>query len=110
MTKLENALENARCASSCPPGWRFEVQKALKKLSKYAKISQIKSKFGQLRFYLDFEDGVPDGVRDNDLNIARDCENACNELCEKCGAKKDNYQHRPGSWITTLCRSCRLGI
>ena len=108
MSDFDNLLENTRCASHCPPGWRHEVMKGVKRLSKYAIVDQVKSKFGGLRFYIQHEEGTPDDIREADHKIARETENACDKLCEKCGAERDTtYKHQPGTWIMGLCRTCR---
>lgn len=56
-------------------------------------VSQIKEKFGGLRFYYDGGDDTVSGM----VTMA---EELASKTCEKCGAPG---KVRPGGWITTLC-------
>lgn len=57
------------------------------------KVSQIKEKFGGLRFYYDGGDDTIDGM-------VRMAESWASTTCEECGAVG---QQRSGGWIRTLC-------
>jgi hypothetical protein len=59
--------------------------------------SQMKEKFGGLRFYTDGHDEVVEGM----INMA---EYICSYTCQECGSE-DNIGHTSG-WITVLCQNC----
>jgi len=61
-------------------------------------ITQIKEKFGGLRFYYDGGDDRIQGM----VNLA---ESLSYQICEQCGSTKNVTQTR-GGWITTLCEDC----
>ena len=56
-------------------------------------VSQVKEKFGQLRFYADNTDKVVDGM----IWLA---EHMSGKTCETCG---NRGEMRGGSWLVTLC-------
>lgn len=56
-------------------------------------VTQIKEKFGGLRFYYDGGDDVVDGM-------VRMAESWAGRSCEECGAPGKS---RSGGWIQTLC-------
>ena len=60
--------------------------------------SQVKEKFGGLRFYTW---GGSDRI--DDLISAAQAESY--KICEVCGSREDVTSE--GSWIKTLCRDCR---
>lgn len=60
---------------------------------------QIKSKFGELRFY--YENG---GIGFEDL--IDNAENESRATCENCGSK-ENVSTGGYGWIMTLCNKCR---
>ncbi len=70
-------------------------------------IFQIKSKFGELRVYLDFKDGnsvidVP-GVTDRINEIIDEC----SHTCEWCGSQNNVTTFSHKGWIRTLCEKCK---
>ena len=62
--------------------------------------TQVKEKFGGLRFY---EQGGSD-VQCAAISFA---ENLSFKICEQCGSTKDVSQPKDG-WITTLCEECKI--
>lgn len=66
------------------------------------KVCQVKEKFGELRFYVDY-----DNVNDIDYKLAEDLINtACAKssiTCEVCGKPAKLYN---GSWWRTHCNEC----
>jgi hypothetical protein len=56
-------------------------------------VSQVKEKFGELRFYADNTDKVIDGM----IWLA---EHMSENTCETCG---NRGEMRGGSWLVTLC-------
>lgn len=61
--------------------------------------TQVKEKFGGLRFYTNGSCDRIDGM----IWLA---EYLSNYICENCGSTKDVTQNREG-WIKSLCRECR---
>ena len=61
-------------------------------------VTQVKEKFGGLRFYVDCNDDYIEGM----ISLA---EGMSYKLCSKCGEKSSNQVKR--GWIYTLCSPCR---
>lgn len=59
--------------------------------------SQVKEKFGGLRFYTDGHDEVVEGI----IKMA---EYICDNICQSCGSSEDLGV--TSSWVSVLCRSC----
>lgn len=76
-------------------GWSPLVKEAYDLLLDGACITQVKEKFGGLRFY--YEDVVDhpeiDAIEERSF-----------EVCEDCGS--GGQIHRLGGWMLTLCASC----
>jgi len=66
----------------------------------FLEATQVKEKFGGLRFYADGGDKFTDGL----IVMA---EGLSERICEECGAP--GTQNR-GGWISTLCDSCRSRV
>lgn len=83
------------------------VFRTIKKLFKPEEIqvTQIKEKFGTLRFYYDFTDySKIDDKLYNELNACiRNAEVSSSITCEHCG---EAGKIRKGSWLIVLCDSC----
>lgn len=81
----------------CGPGWKslYEPLIALCQKEGVA-VTQIKEKFGTLRFYVG---GAPDHVYEA-IDAAQ---RKSAETCEDCGAAG---KRRSGGWIRTLCDKC----
>lgn len=62
--------------------------------------SQMKEKFGGLRFYTNGHDNVIEGM----INMA---EYICDNTCQQCGLEEDLGV--TSGWITVLCRTCVIG-
>lgn len=60
--------------------------------------AQVKEKFGGLRFYIN-------SGSDEQYGAIYFAETLSFSICERCGTTKDVTTE--GSWITTLCLSCR---
>ena len=76
------------------PGWGRLVEEAYEALPDGTTISQIKEKYGGLRFYSHPE---PD--------VIHEIEARSETVCEDCGAPG---RPRKGRWIRTLCDACAL--
>ncbi len=86
-------------------GWRSIVEKLVDDITKIApetEITQIKEKFGLLRFYIG---GVKHELADSIYALIERADQESGITCERCGTK-DNVTTK-GSWILTLCDKCR---
>jgi len=94
---------------SCGNGWYGIIREAAEKLEplieaykrenptdEAPRASQIKEKFGTLRFYLSHG-------TDEMFKIVSDAEQKSETVCEKCGKKG---RLRKGGWLRTLCAKC----
>jgi hypothetical protein len=64
------------------------------------RCSQMKEKFGGLRFYTDGHDEVVEGM----IKMA---EHLCDITCQDCGSEED--LGITSGWITVLCKKCVIG-
>lgn len=60
-------------------------------------ISQVKQKFGTMRFYTG-------SVSEEMFKVIQKYEEKCNEICEVCG--KEDVDRTPKRWIQSLCKEC----
>lgn len=67
-------------------------------------ISQIKEKYGTLRFYYSTSK-VPEDAQSVIDHIVREGEGASGYICEECGSTVNTATS--GVWIRTLCEICR---
>lgn len=83
-------------------GWYKILHNACKKIAKIDKgtfhFEQIKEKFGGLRLYCS-------GSNEEIFHIIDAAEKKSYKTCEHCGTKKNVTTE--GSWILTLCKTCR---
>jgi len=83
-------------------GWRKIVDKLVDDIIKIApdtEITQIKEKYGTLRFYCSGDGWY------NIRKLINKAEDESGKTCERCGAK-ENVTTK-GGWILTLCDKCR---
>lgn len=91
------------------PGWHQLVLDAHAKLVEIDpdyKITQIKEKFGGLRYYTRFENTFWSVAEP----IIREAEALADKTCEECGTQESVSTKSLGEgsfWIVTLCASCR---
>lgn len=95
-------------------GWVPICEKIIEQVDQYNRnrrledqieIFQIKSKFGELRVYLDDYNGQtvrPPGL----IDFIEECENECSRTCEWCGSKENVSTSSYKGWIRTLCDKC----
>lgn len=69
-------------------------------LSKDFDITQVKEKFGTLRFYTNYSDDYIDGM----ICLA---EYLSSKTCERCGDTNRASLERLGGWVKTICSTCR---
>lgn len=87
----------------CGDGWFKIIDNLSKQLSKHkgCEATQVKEKFGTLRFYYIVMDD--DGDYEKIANLVNEAEELSGETCEECG--------KPGKlrgtcWLVTLCDKC----
>lgn len=83
----------------------IELDQKLLELYPNYKISQIKEKFGTLRYYVE---GIPYFEDDGETRtpgslLIDEAEGKTMETCENCGAPGEP---RYGGWVKTLCDDC----
>lgn len=85
------ARENAKeCIGN---GWSELIDAIYDKLPEDAFVSQVKEKYGGLRFYVY-------GIDDETQDYIEQIEQKSLQVCEYCG---DPGKPRPLSWVKTLC-------
>ena len=136
--------ENRRCPASCirdgvgydlafakesvGEGWHAILERLFAAKPDWIKVTQVKEKFGGLRFYLDdgtvrmdligvggrlsFEEPAnADGGGSEQAAqleafraLVREAESESYTICERCGAPAKSESDQ---WIVTLCQTCR---
>ena len=76
------------------------THKLISKHPNQVTCTQIKEKFGGLRFYENGADNVVDGM----IKMA---DFICSNTCQECGSRNDLGQTK--GWIATMCRNCIIG-
>jgi hypothetical protein len=98
--------ERAGVEIECYSGWNSLIEPLVEYVEKYNEnkaedekivITQIKEKFGGLRFYAN---NITDELRDKIAEAESDSYN----VCEFCGTRK-NVGHT-SDWIITCCKDC----
>lgn len=87
----------------CDNGWFDLLRDCIEKIKKISEksgvvptVSQIKEKYGTLRFYIY---SATDEMRD----VIDQVERASAKICEQCGS---NGSRRDDGWIYTMCDNC----
>lgn len=112
-------LADVPCGFYCPKGWADRVWKLLEDIESNLplgttledaefKITQVKEKFGGLRFYYDqgYKGDLGLTIRALIVEAERDCWN----ICLTCGGRKDVTTGVTGGgrgWTSTQCLACR---
>jgi len=97
MTYRRVRYMNRETAKECVgPGWGGLIDRIYDKLTPDVYVSQVKEKFGGLRFYVG---SAPDDVQD----FIAEMEEISYTTCEECGAPG---KPRGRGWIKTLCDAC----
>ena len=84
-------------------GWKPLVLKLVKDIiaiDPEIEVSQVKEKFGGLRFYIW-------GGNNKVYALIEKAELKSYKICEACGATKNVYTKGSRGWISTLCDKCR---
>lgn len=108
--RYKSMMETCMCwGFECMDGWYDLIDNLCEEIQNYIDLndvpqfvaSQVKEKFGGLRFYGDGGDDRIEGM----ISLA---ESLSYKICEKCGSIEDVSQTK--GWITTLCRACMSEI
>jgi hypothetical protein len=86
---------------ACGDGWYNiidVVSELLTKNNPKAVASQVKEKFGGLRYYYS-------GFTEYSSGVVGMAEHISMQTCDRCGAPG---KKRPGGWVTTMCLKCAL--
>lgn len=78
----------------------YDLSKAITELDDTIEASQVKEKFGTLRFYTS---GGKRKSFDKVCDLISKAENLSSKTCEQCGAKG---KLRGTGWVVTLCDKC----
>ena len=90
----------------CGPGWYDLIDKLCTNIQRHIDAgnfeqihaSQVKEKFGGLRFYIGYGDEYI-------MDIVEKAEDMSYNTCEECGST-DASQTATSGWISTLCEKC----
>ena len=91
---------------SCGPGWApllAAVDAELAQLDPDYAVSQVKEKFGTLRFYAYSK--LHPGADSEFYTAIRNAERKSATVCEECSAEGSLHRHKRG-WLRTLCPAC----
>ena len=72
---------------------------------KVVEAVQVKEKFGGLRFYVKFPNGIKSEDYEYITGLIDFAESISFKICEDCG---NPGERRDGGWIRTLCDSCDI--
>lgn len=93
----------------CDAGWRpliDELHANLKRLAPDYMLSQVKEKFGCLRYYA-FPGEVNEPTATAFYDLIREAEAKSFEVCERCGQPgKLSRRGKQGGWYKTFCPAC----
>ena len=93
----------------CGIGWYFIIEhlsKAITQISKDVRATQVKEKFGGLRFYWRSTEPLTEEQYDLVSRAVDAAEEESYLVCESCGSREDVKQSQ--GWIRTECNLCRL--
>ena len=86
-------------------GWQPLVQRLIEELEAISpdfEIMQVKEKFGGLRFYAHFPEGLVGEMQE----VVDRAEADSLQVCERCG-KPGTTDDDGAFWLKTLCEGCR---
>ncbi|MGQ0467085.1 MAG: hypothetical protein ACT4QG_17430 [Sporichthyaceae bacterium] len=92
----------------CDRGWApliAELEAKLRDLSPDYTTSQVKEKFGGLRYYADAGD-VDEATDKQFRGLIREAEARSYGVCERCGAPGRLSRRGTYGWVKTLCSTC----
>jgi len=89
----------------CGDGWFgiiYNLSKKISELDPDAEATQVKEKYGGLRFYFTSQNDNYEKI----FELIQDAEDESYKTCEDCGTKENASPNEHG-WIKTLCPECR---
>jgi len=92
----------------CDDGWGpliTELETKLAALSPGYTVSQVKEKFGGLRYYASAGD-VTEETATQFYDLIREAEAKSYEICERCGQPGRLSRRGGRGWYKTLCSAC----
>ena len=92
------------------PGWRKHVEQMvadLEALGWSGKVTQVKEKFGGMRFYYEYE-GIPDNLQRVAMAVEIFHEGQSTMTCQLCGKHGTTRRKENSGWLATLCRTCAV--
>lgn len=99
--KITEFLEFYKDIFPVGEGWRDLVTKLVNDImaiDKTVEITQVKEKFGELRFYVS-------SSSEQVFNLIEQAEAESLKICEICGIRENVTTQ--GAWLLTLCSKCR---
>lgn len=108
LKKYPNILKSLQWEIECGDGWFWLIDNLCHKIDQINNSlssnqgiysSQIKEKFGGLRFYTNYSNEKID-------DFIKFAEFLSYKICEKCGSTQNVTQNKKG-WIKTLCKNCK---
>lgn len=105
----EPPSQNLMCFGfACDDGWFqiiYDLSKKISEICPRVKATQVKEKFGTLRFYVE---GVQIDKADEVYNLIEEASQKSATTCEFCGKENAKLGTTKGSgWLRALCVSCR---
>lgn len=99
----------------CGPGWAnliSEIARFISSRTNKCKASQVKEKFGTLRFYIDCGDGIDEEKYNEIAQFISAIERRSARICEECGVELDENNRVKGRkyWIRSMCEDCSKKI
>ncbi|HQA24118.1 MAG TPA: hypothetical protein PKW13_10415 [Rhodoglobus sp.] len=104
----ETPDDESRAWIECDDGWGpliAELEEKLKRLWPDYTISQVKEKFGGLRYYANPGD-VDEETSKRFYDLIHDAEAKSFEICECCGQPGQLSRRGRHGWYKTLCSTC----
>lgn len=92
----------------CDDGWGLlitQLEDKLKTLSPDYTVSQVKEKFGGLRYYASAADASEETAQQF-YDLIREAEEKSYEICESCGQPGRLSRRGNAGWYKTLCPEC----
>lgn len=105
---LKAQTQSSYVGIGCGPGWDELIMMthySLYALDPGYRISQIKEKFGGLRYYFSTSEGLDEATRERMWKIEGLAGRLSESVCEECGAY-GRPSNPSRSWIKTLCEDC----
>lgn len=94
----------------CGDGWFdliYELSKKISELDPKAEATQVKEKFGKLRFcVMSDSDSEYEDKSAKIIGLLSEYEDKSAETCERCGDTETARTRDDDGWLVTLCEKC----